>query len=72
MPLSFAPLHKNLKITKVNCDSSVSRRLFALGIVEGADITLMDIVSGAGVILIKDSRLALDRALTRGIQVEIA
>lgn len=72
MPLILAPQGKNMTVVKVSGDSKVSRHLENLGIVSGADITLLSLSNGNMIVRVKDTRLALDRNVARSIIVKAA
>lgn len=69
MPLIMAPQGESMKIVRVAGDPSVSRRLEDLGIVSGAEITLLSHGNGSLIVKVHDSRLALDGHIARSILV---
>ena len=61
MPISLAPINEELVIARVACDAKENTRLAALGLTKDAKVTVLSSQLGAVVVLIKGSRLALDR-----------
>ena len=62
MPIALAPLNEEVKVAAVRCDNKENSRLAALGLTKDAKVTVLSSSSGgAVVILLKGSRLALDR-----------
>jgi len=72
MPLLIAPIETPLTIAKMKLTGKELKRLLALGVYEGATIELISSKGGAAVILVKDSRLALDADISHSIYVSIA
>jgi len=60
MPIALAPIHEEMQIARVACDRKESTRLAALGVIEGAPVTVLSSLHGAVIVLIKGARLALD------------
>lgn len=60
MPIALAPIHEEMQIARVVCDRKESTRLAALGVIEGASVTVLSSLHGAVIVLIKGTRLALD------------
>ena len=60
MPIALAPIHEEMQIARVACDRKESTRLAALGVIEGASVTVLSSLHGAVIVLIKGTRLALD------------
>lgn len=71
MPLYLAPIETPLTIEKVDvADEKVSGRLMELGILPHSEIeVLLRDRKGGSVVLVKGSRLALDREISRLIFV---
>lgn len=70
MPIQLAPLHKEMKITRlVIKDDATRKRLIALGIVRGASISVLAHRKGAVVVLIAGARLALNEDVASHIFV---
>ncbi|MDR2267370.1 MAG: ferrous iron transport protein A [Christensenellaceae bacterium] len=69
MPLGIAPLGKDLTIVKISTDEKMKRHLENLGIIVGGTIKAQSDGSGNMIILIKDSRFAIDMGLAMKIQV---
>lgn len=72
MPLLIAPIETPLTIRKMRLEGKELKRLLSLGVYEGAEIELVSSQGGAAVILVKDSRLALDAEISRSILVSVA
>ena len=69
MVLTAAPIGKNFQIAKVNGKDEVRSHLAALGFVEGADVSVVNELSGNVIIHVKDTRIALDKSLSNRIHV---
>ena len=68
-PLCFAPSGKEFKVLKVSGESSIAHHLASLGIVSDSKITVLSQEGSGTVILVKESRLALNRDVARHILV---
>lgn len=69
MPLIIAPLHTSLKIVKLAGDEKTKKHLENLGLTVGGEVKVLSQTNGGVVVLVKESRLALDGTLARHIQV---
>ena len=69
MPLSIAPRGTTLKIMKMPVDEKVKRHLANLGILVGAEITMLDEQAGDVIVKVKDCKLALNKQLATRIMV---
>ncbi len=71
MVLSEAPTEKILHIAEINIkDDALYGRLSSLGLIGGADVKVLSRdKKGGTIILIKGTRLALDKDLSRAISV---
>ena len=69
MPLFLASENTSYFIKKVLGDSKTKKRLESLGLVEGKEIMLLSHTSNGCIVLINDSRLALDKNITKSIIV---
>lgn len=69
MPLVVAPLNVELSVIKVVADEKLKKHLQSLGIVKDAKITVIESICGNLIILIQDSRLALDYSIASKIFV---
>ena len=70
MVLTAAPIGKNFQIEQVNGKDEVRSHLAALGFVEGADVSVVNELSGNVIIHVKDTRIALDKSLSNRIHVK--
>ena len=71
MPLSFAPEGQLLKLVSIQGGLGVQKRLTALGLTPGTEITIVaQNYDGPIILAVKDSRLAIGRGLLHHIQVE--
>ena len=69
MPLMLAPKNQSVKIVKIVADEKTKKHLQNLGILVGAEITVFS-ASGVSVIcMVKNGKLALDRAVASHIFV---
>ncbi len=69
MSLAFAPFNRGLKIVKINADEKTGRHLTNLGLTLGGSLTLLSASGGDCIVKVKDSKLALNRALAMKILV---
>ena len=69
MPLFLSKENETYIIRKITGDKKIRMRLESLGLVENKEIFLLSHTSQGSIILINDSRLALDRDITKNIMV---
>ncbi len=69
MPIAIAPKGEELLIRRVSADDKVRKHLRELGIFEGSKITLLSSDGGNVIVIVKEGRLCLDRALAGKILV---
>ncbi len=69
MPIFLAPIQQEVTISRVGCDPKEASRLAALGLLKDARVTVLSSQHGAVVVLIRGSRLALDRVTASKIYV---
>ena len=69
MPIAIAPKGEELLVRRVGADEKVKRHLRELGIFEGSKITLLSSDGGSVIVVVKEGRLCLDRALAGKIIV---
>ncbi len=69
MPISIAPLNKELRVIRVSSDPKVKKHLESLGILINSIITVLSSDNGNVIIALKDGRLALDRNIASSIFV---
>ena len=69
MPIAIAPKGEELLVRRVGADEKVKRHLRELGIFEGSTITLLSSDGGNVIVIVKEGRLCLDRALAGKIIV---
>ena len=69
MALAFAPLGRELVITKINADDKLKRHLENLGFIIGSTVTTVIDSSGDLILRIKDCKVALNKALALKIMV---
>jgi ferrous iron transport protein A len=74
MSLTNASSNCNYFVENITADTEVSRRLFALGITPGTQISLLNKKKNSGslIIRVRGSRLALGRQITDNILVSNA
>ena len=73
MRLNEGIIGKVYKVTDVNVDEQITRRLEALGVNEQTSITILNKKgSGSLIIKVRGTRLALGRKITDGIMVKEA
>lgn len=61
MPIALAPTNQEIKIARILLSSKEVNHLASLGLTKGASVTVLSSSAGAVVVLVKGSRLALDR-----------
>lgn len=69
MPLFLAPQGEAVKIVRVSADSKTLKRLGDMGVIPGAELTLLSCANGNAVVNVRGSRIALDRNIARSIIV---
>lgn len=69
LPLSMAGAGTTQVIAKITGKDEVRRHLAELGLVVGEEVTVMNSLGGNLILEVKDSRIALDRALCTRIMV---
>lgn len=69
MALAFAPIGKKCTVTDIRCDEKTKRHLSNLGILVGSEISAVSDQGGDVIVLIKEARLAMNRALAMKITV---
>ena len=69
LPLSMAGAGTTQIIAKITGKDEVRRHLAELGLVVGEEVTFMNSLGGNLIIQVKDSRIAMDRALCTRIMV---
>ena len=69
MPLTMANQDENFLIKKINGKEEVRRFLENLGLVAGAQVSLISKISGNVIVQIKDSRVAISREMAQKIIV---
>lgn len=69
MPLLIAPMNKMLKIKKLFIEEKLKKHLESLGITINSEISVIDNVNGNLVVIVKNTRLAIDRDIASKILV---
>ena len=69
MPLSFCPIGESVTVRKVGGDPALRQHLNELGFNEGTDVTVVSSLSGNIIVLVRNSRIALDHRLASRILV---
>ena len=70
MSLTNAPVGKLLCITRTAFDTTVKKHMENLGFLPGGVVTLITCEGGDLIVRIKDSRIAINKALAMNIFVE--
>lgn len=70
--LATAEIHKNLQISDVLGDDTTKKHLHNLGLIPGANVVLLKTSGKNGIVLVHQTRLALDQAVLEQIEVEDA
>jgi ferrous iron transport protein A len=69
MPLSFGSEGNVYTIKKVGGTAEIRQHLNELGFSEGSPVTVVSSLCGNIIVRVKDSRLAIDRAMANRIMV---
>ena len=69
MPIAFAPEGKEMEIKRVGAEEKAKRHLQEMGITVGGKIKLLSSAGGNVIVVVKEGRLCLDRALASKILV---
>ncbi len=70
MKFTEAKVGQSYNVTSTLTSKKMTTFLHSLGIIEGTMMTLISKVGGNFIIIVKDSRYAIDKALASEIQVE--
>ncbi len=71
MPIVFAPQGENLRVIRVMADEKTKKHLENLGITVGSELTVLSVSGGSVIVMVKDSRLALDKGVATKILVAV-
>lgn len=63
MPLTVAPLGREVKIIKVLAEEKTKRHLANIGLLAGEQITVLSSGGGSVILKVKEGRVALDKDL---------
>lgn len=69
MPIALAPAGTELLVCKVGAEEKVKKHLQELGISVGSKITLISSSGGNVIVIVKEGRVCLDKALASKILV---
>lgn len=69
MPLSMLNAGEVKKVVKINGKDDTRRFLKNLGFVEGSEVSIVSEVAGNLIVSVKDTRVAIDRAMANRIIV---
>ena len=69
MPLTMANMGETFTVGRITGKDEVRRHLAELGFVVGSKITVVSEVSGAVIVQVKNSRVALDKSMANRIIV---
>lgn len=69
MPITMAKAGESVPIKKVTGNDATRRHLAELGFVVGACITVVSQIGGSMILSVKDSRIALDKAMANRILI---
>ncbi len=71
MPIVFAPPGENLRVIRVLADEKTKKHLESLGITIGSQLTVLSVSGGSIIVMVRDSRLALDKGVATKILVAL-
>lgn len=71
MPIVFAPQGENLRVIRVLADEKTKKHLESLGITIGSQLTVLSVSGGSIIVMVRDSRLALDKGIATKILVAL-
>lgn len=69
MPLSMSNIGEKQLVKKINGKDSTKKFLENLGFVEGTEITVISELAGNMIVNVKDTRVAIDKAMANRIIV---
>ncbi|MEG0156342.1 MAG: FeoA family protein [Anaerovoracaceae bacterium] len=69
MPLTMMKIGEKNKIVKITGKDESRKFLNNLGLVEGADVTVVSVLAGNMILSVKDTKIALDKNMARRIMV---
>ncbi len=69
MPLSMAKTGETVTIRKITGKDEVRQHLAELGFVVDSSVTVVNEIAGNLILQVKDSRIALDRAMANRIMI---
>lgn len=69
MPILLAPIDQEMTIIKISLDEKEKKHFENLGITLNSKVTVLENVSGNVVLLVKGSRIAIDKELATKIFV---
>lgn len=69
MPLSMMETGEKRAVIKVNGKDETRKFLESLGFVEGASVTVISEIAGNMIVNVKDTRVAIDKAMANRIMV---
>ena len=71
MPIVLAPTNIPLKIVRISADDKTKKHLESLGITIGSQLTVLSVSGGSIIVMVRDSRLALDKGVATKILVAL-
>ena len=69
MPLTMAKTGETVTIRKISGKDEVRQHLAELGFVVDSDVTVVSEIGGNLIVQVKDSRIALDKAMANRIMI---
>lgn len=69
MPLTMANIGEAFTVRRISGKDDVRQHLAELGFVVGSDVKVVSEISGNLIVQVKDSRIALNRAMANRIMV---
>jgi ferrous iron transport protein A len=71
MPLAYSKKGEEAVIKRISGSEAIRKRLESLGFTTGGAVTVVSVLAGNLIVMVKDSRIALNRELANHIYVSI-
>jgi ferrous iron transport protein A len=71
MPLAYSKKGEGVIVKRISGGEAVKKRLESLGFTVGGMVTVVSVLAGDLIVMVKDSRIALNRELANHIFVSV-